>query len=364
MSRRSQRSARPFNYVGPRGEAGPAGPAGADASGDVTHTAGALTANAVALGNGGADLKVLGSLGTTVQVLHGNAAGAPSFGTVVEGDITLADVATLDVSTAKHGLVPKAPNDAAKFLNGLGAWAAVQTTYTVPAAKTDTGNQNDYAAGISGHTMTRWAGAADATFTGVAGGSAGLVWVFKNTSTGKVAYFPHQSGSSSAANRFRNTVTSGATPVAQGGYAVYQHDGTDWQLVAHQQGLAITPTFAAGDFTASGSMTWTVDAGDIVSYTMHLQGSVLHVIFDIITTTVGGTLSNNLRVKLPGGFTNQIYALSVSLNYSDNGSGNTAGFVQVGAGNTYIECYKFNVANWSAATNATGVYGEIFLQVS
>jgi hypothetical protein len=29
-----------------------------------------------------------------------------------------------DVSTAKHGYVPKAPNDANKFLNGLGAWSA------------------------------------------------------------------------------------------------------------------------------------------------------------------------------------------------------------------------------------------------
>lgn len=41
-----------------------------------------------------------------------------------EADLSTSDVTTLDVSTSKHGFVPKAPNDAAKFLNGLGAWSA------------------------------------------------------------------------------------------------------------------------------------------------------------------------------------------------------------------------------------------------
>lgn len=44
-------------------------------------------------------------------------------GSVTEAEITLADNTTNDVSTAKHGFAPKAPNDATKFLNGLGAYA-------------------------------------------------------------------------------------------------------------------------------------------------------------------------------------------------------------------------------------------------
>jgi hypothetical protein len=43
---------------------------------------------------------------------------------IPEGGLSLSDVTTGDVSTAKHGLCPKAPNDAAKFLRGDGAWAA------------------------------------------------------------------------------------------------------------------------------------------------------------------------------------------------------------------------------------------------
>lgn len=53
-------------------------------------SSGALTANAIVLGGGaGATPTVLGSLGTTTTVLHGNAAGAPSFGAVsLVSDIT------------------------------------------------------------------------------------------------------------------------------------------------------------------------------------------------------------------------------------------------------------------------------------
>lgn len=68
------------------------------ASGTVTHT-GALTANELVIGNGSADEKVLGSLGTTTTVLHGNASGAPSFGAVnlatdVTGQLPLANLAS------------------------------------------------------------------------------------------------------------------------------------------------------------------------------------------------------------------------------------------------------------------------------
>ncbi len=66
----------------------PNGPLGGGA-GTVTHTAGALTASAVVVGNGTDDVKVLASLGTTTTVLHGNAAGLPTFGAVsLTADVT------------------------------------------------------------------------------------------------------------------------------------------------------------------------------------------------------------------------------------------------------------------------------------
>jgi hypothetical protein len=61
---------------------------GGGGTGTVTHT-GNLTASAVMVGNGTADSKVLASLGTTTTVLHGNAAGLPTFGAVdLANDVT------------------------------------------------------------------------------------------------------------------------------------------------------------------------------------------------------------------------------------------------------------------------------------
>jgi len=82
-----------------------------------------LTNHAIILGRGTSAIDAASSLGTTTTVLHGNAAGDPSFGAVVENDITLIDVTTNDSSTSKHGFLPKLPNDATKFLDGTGAWS-------------------------------------------------------------------------------------------------------------------------------------------------------------------------------------------------------------------------------------------------
>ena len=93
------------------------------AVGTVTHT-GALTSNALILGDGAADISAMSSLGTTTTVLHGNAGGAPSFGSVTEGDISLTNNTTNDVSITQHGFAPKLPNDATKFLNGIGTYTS------------------------------------------------------------------------------------------------------------------------------------------------------------------------------------------------------------------------------------------------
>lgn len=44
-------------------------------------------------------------------------------GAVTEAKITLADNTTNNVSSSKHGLTPKTPNDSSKFLDGTGAWS-------------------------------------------------------------------------------------------------------------------------------------------------------------------------------------------------------------------------------------------------
>ena len=76
--------------------------------------------------------------GTTTTVLHGNAAGNPAWGAVVEADITLADNTTNNFSTTRHGLVPKGTNVGA-FLHDDGTWALpIGYTLTAVAASLTT----------------------------------------------------------------------------------------------------------------------------------------------------------------------------------------------------------------------------------
>ncbi len=143
------------------GEGDPSFQAVAGASGGtVTATGGSLTANAIMLGAGTTDAKVLASLGTTTTLLHGNAAGVPSFGAVAlatEVSGTLADgslsanVPLLNAanvfSSATGQSVKKLllPGSSSGTLTVLPAAAAGTSTLTLPGGTTDfsaTGGSN------------------------------------------------------------------------------------------------------------------------------------------------------------------------------------------------------------------------------
>lgn len=95
---------------------------------------GTLAVNGVLYGNTTSAVQALAVNSTgTNKYLQQVSSGAPSWVQVSDADISFTDITTGNVSTATHGFAPKAPNDATKFLNGVGA-------YSTPASGAAVGN--------------------------------------------------------------------------------------------------------------------------------------------------------------------------------------------------------------------------------
>jgi hypothetical protein len=225
---------------------------------------------------------------------------------------------------------------------------------TYLATNTDTGNHNDWAPGVvHGTTFLPWAGAADATFTGLAGGQKGDLLIFKNIGT-KVAYFPHLSGSSSGVNQFTNSITVGnGTPVAKGGNIIFVHDGSTWQLVGHEQGAWVNVTFAAGEFTANGAQTWTVASAATQKF--YVKGNSMKFALAVFGTTVGGTPNTQLIKSLPNGFTVNGDFRNLFPG-TDNGTV-ISGLARATSGSMIFFRDAGTATNWAASTTNTNVQG-------
>lgn len=128
-------------------------------------------------------------------------------------------------------------------------------------------------------------------------------------------------------------------------------------------GAWTTPAFNAGNFTADGAMTWTVGAGDIGCYAYTIAGKVMTVIFDIYTSTIGGTPSTYLLMAIPGTPT-ATKTFNQPILITDNGV-NGIGIALVVAGATAIRLYKdaTQAANWAASTDNTRVSGQITFEI-
>jgi hypothetical protein len=92
--------------------------------------------------------------------------GVGAYDTVKDSDLSLSDITTNNVSTSAHGFVPKAPNTTTDFLRGDGTWAAPTdpTGYTtiVKSANQDVTNagvtnDNDFSFAVvaGGHYMVQ-----------------------------------------------------------------------------------------------------------------------------------------------------------------------------------------------------------------
>lgn len=100
-------------------------------------------------------------------------------------------------------------------------------------------------------------------------------------------------------------------------------------------------------FTASGTMTWTVPtAGQ--TYRYMLVGKTMYVQATFGGTTVGGVVSTDLRLTIPGSFVGK--GGQGTFHLVDAGT-YEIGLYQVTSGNTYIQLFRQNfLANWVAGT--------------
>lgn len=122
-----------------------------------------------------------------------------------------------------------------------------------------------------------------------------------------------------------------------------------------------TPPYNAANFTGNGTMTWTVDSGDITALKYMMLGKTMLLAFYMGATSVGGVLSTPLKMLIPGGYIAAVNNLAPLL-HNDAGAGNVWGFMQTTPGGSYVDMYKL-AGNWSASANSTSVFGQIAIEV-
>lgn len=123
-----------------------------------------LATNQIMLGKGAAAAPAtLGSLGTVTQVLHGNAAGAPTFGAVVTADIATALTTPGPIGSVTPSTVAATDISSSGVVSGTGFTARFATPGPIGNTAASTGNFSTLSSVTAGATNT----------IGVTAGSAG-----------------------------------------------------------------------------------------------------------------------------------------------------------------------------------------------
>ncbi len=136
-------------------------------------------------------------------------------------------------------------------------------------------------------------------------------------------------------------------------------DGTHKAATITSLGLGTwtTPAFNAGNFTANGSMTWTVESADVVTYEYMIIGKTMFLNFSIQNTVVGGDLNTLLWIKIPAGKT-----APKRVDFPIRASGVVGNaFIAIGEINISLQ-HTFSGGNWTAGD--TLVNGNIAFEIN
>jgi hypothetical protein len=126
--------------------------------------------------------------------------------------------------------------------------------------------------------------------------------------------------------------------------------------------------FLATNFTGLTTMIWTVVAGDVETLGYVRNGSTVILAFTINTTTVAGTPTNRLRIKLPAELV-PARTIRQPCQLFDNSSTGVAGVAivtAVGSGSAnvpYLLIGRVDNGNFTASSRNTYALGQIIFEV-
>jgi hypothetical protein len=183
--------------------------------------------------------------------------------------------------------------------------------------------------------------------------------------TGDAARTLTLSGNPTLADWFDQSVKQAASPTFAGatiGSLAGVILGTAGVLSALEYVPWTTPGFSAGDYTAGGSMTWTVEAGDVVVCAYNIMGKKMTVSLYVAASTIGGTPNINLRRVIPASKTATKTMRAPAGVYDNSVWG--PGFFQTSAGGTYIDIYTITAGNFTVGTSTCYLYGQIEFEIN
>lgn len=227
-------------------------------------------------------------------------------------------------------------------------------------------SQNDYAppAFRTARVVRLVPTAANLTISGFS--STNLVAPVRKTIINEGAYrfaILHMNTASSASNRVQCPAGSMYYLNPRESVDLYfETDGT-WHIILKADQWVDVP-FSAGNFTANGGGTWTVDSGDVETLAYQIDGNKMTVSFEIYTTDVTSGPSTNLQIAIPAGRTAARTTLNPMLAV-DAGAAGTTGFAFVVQGGTVIAIQKdaAGTAWTTTAADNTYVEGQITFMV-
>jgi hypothetical protein len=129
-------------------------------------------------------------------------------------------------------------------------------------------------------------------------------------------------------------------------------------FVSYETGTVV---YSAGNFTALGSMIWTVDAGDVTTYAYNIVYKTMTVYISLNNTSISGTPAASLIIKIPNG---KLSANTLSMPiFLYNNSIYQTGIADIVTGSNNISIYNAGLTNWTASTNTTIVRGSLTFEI-